>query len=130
MIWLSNGDPMLEVAIQAILAASRDDGVYVSPVSAWEIGMLSNPRKGRPALTLLPDPKTWFTNVLAGPSIRDAPLTFDIAIDASTLPGDLHSDPADRLLIATARHLQIPIVTRDAKIIAYGKQGFVDVWAC
>jgi hypothetical protein len=53
-----------------------------------------------------------------------------IAIDTSHLPGDLRSDPMDRLIIATARHLGMPIVTADRKIIAYAEAGFVRVIPC
>jgi PIN domain nuclease of toxin-antitoxin system len=67
---------------------------------------------------------------MAGPGIRQATLTPAIAIDASYLPGELHGDPGDRLLIATARHLGMPIVTRDRRIIAYAEAGWVRVIAC
>ncbi len=92
--------------------------------------MLSNPRGNRPKVQLLPDPKTWFARVMAGPAIRAAPFTPEIAMNASYLPGNLHPDPADCLLIATARHLGVPLVTRDSKIIAYAGQGFVEVLPC
>ncbi len=92
--------------------------------------MLANPRGGRPALRFVPDPKTWFARVMAAPTVRLAALTAGIAVDASFLPGRLHGDPADRLLIATARHLGVPIVTRDAKIKAYAEQGFVEMLDC
>jgi PIN domain nuclease of toxin-antitoxin system len=124
VIWLANGDPLVPAALVAIVAAGLADGVYVSPASAWEIGMLSRSRPGREAgLQFLPDPKTSFARVLAGPGIRQAALTPEIAIDASGLPGELHGDPGDRLLIATARHLGMPIVTRDRRIIAYAEAG-------
>jgi PIN domain nuclease of toxin-antitoxin system len=131
VIWLANGDPLASAALAAIVAAGLADGVYVSPASAWEIGMLSKPRAGRdPAPQFLPDPKTWFSRVLAGPGIRQAALTPEIAIDASYLPGDMHGDPGDRLLIATARHLGMPIVTRDRRIIAYAEAGWARVIPC
>lgn len=130
VIWLANGDPLPAEAIEAIMLAATSAHVFVSPISAWEVGMLSNPRGARPALHFLPDPKTWFAKVMAGPAICEAALTPGIAIDASHLPGSLHGDPADRLLIATARHLGIPIVTRDAKIIAYAGQGHVEAVPC
>jgi len=68
--------------------------------------------------------------VPVGPGIREVAFSPDIAIDASYLPGDLHGDPADRMIIATARHLGLPIVTRDSRIIAYAEAGFVGVIAC
>ena len=63
----------------------------------------------------------------------DAPLTriqTIPAIAAGWLPGDCHRDPADRLLIATARYLNIPIVTRDSGIAAYAAQGLVGLIRC
>jgi PIN domain nuclease of toxin-antitoxin system len=62
---------------------------------------------------------------MAGPGIRPAPLTPDISIDASYLPGDINGDPADRMIVATARQLNIPVVTRDARILAYARRGRV-----
>ena len=120
VIWLANGE-FSQAAVDAFIMAASATGVFVSPVSAWEIGMLANPRSNRPAVQFLPDPKTWFSKIMAAPGIREAAMTPKIAVDASYLPGDPHGDPADRLLIATARHLNVPLVTRDAKIIAYAK---------
>lgn len=129
-IWLMNGALKQRVFAQ-ILAEGAPGKVYVSPVSAWEIGMLSRPRAGRAVvLEFAPDPRTWFSNLMKGPGIRPAPLTADIAIEASYLPGSIHSDPADRLIIATARSMQLSIATGDKKIIAYAAAGHVAVIAC
>lgn len=131
VIWLAAGDPLAAPAIAAIIQAGLADGIFVSPVSAWEVGLLSRPKPGRPRpLQFLPDPKTWFARIMAGPGIRNAPLTPEIAIDSSYLPGDLHGDPADRLIVATARHLTAPIVTRDRRIIDYSAGGYVQVIPC
>jgi PIN domain nuclease of toxin-antitoxin system len=130
VIWLANGDPMANSATAAILHASRD-GIFVSPISAWEVGLLSRPKAERNlAVRFMPDPKTWFARIMAGPGIREASLTPEIAIDASWLPGELHGDPADRLMVTSARHLGVPIVTRDRRIIAYGRDGHVQVIPC
>ncbi len=130
VIWLANGDPLPVEVVTTVTSAALPGGVFVSPVSAWEIGMLSNPRGNRPALQSMPDPKAWFTKPMAGAGIREAALTPEIAVNASYLPGDMHGDPADRLLVATARHLGVPLVTQDAKLIGYAGQGFVQVLAC
>lgn len=129
VIWLANGE-LPQPVVDAVMVAAISASTFISPVSAWEIGMLANARGNRPALRFLPDPKAWFSKVMAAPGIRKATMTPDIAVDASYLPGDLHGDPADRLLIATARHLRIPLVTRDTKIIEYAKQGFMQVVPC
>jgi PIN domain nuclease of toxin-antitoxin system len=78
----------------------------------------------------LPDPTTWFARVMAGPAMREAPLTPEIAIDSSYLPGDFHGDPGDRFIVTTARDLAAPIITRDQRIIAYGRNGHVQVIPC
>jgi PIN domain nuclease of toxin-antitoxin system len=129
VIWHANGNPLQNGADHRIIHAALTDGIFVSPVSAWEIGMLSRPRVG-PTIVFLPDPATWFARFMAGPAIKAAAFTADIAIAASWLPEPLHGDPADRLLIATARHLMIPIVTRDTRIIAYAAAGHVNVIPC
>lgn len=92
--------------------------------------MLGDPRGGRAAPRFLPNPRDWFARVMVGPGIRQAALRPEITVDASYLPGEVHGDPADRLLIATTRHLGIPIVTRDTKIIAHAAQGFIQAIAC
>jgi PIN domain nuclease of toxin-antitoxin system len=130
LIWLVNGNPLLVSATAAIIDAGRADGVFVSPISAWEVGLLSKSKPGRPALQFFPDPKTWFQRVMAGPGIREAPLTPEIAIDASYLPGELHGDPGDRLIVATARHLGMPIVTRDRRLLAYADARHVGAIPC
>jgi len=131
VIWLANGDPLASSAMAAILHAGSRDGIFVSPISAWEVGLLSRPKTGRNlAVRFMPDPKTWFARIMAGPGIREASLTPEIAIDASFLPGELHGDPGDRLIVTSARHLCVPIVTRDRSIIAYGRDGHVQVIPC
>ncbi|MGH7059238.1 MAG: type II toxin-antitoxin system VapC family toxin [Stellaceae bacterium] len=131
VIWLANGDPMATAALAAIVDAGVGGGVYVSPISAWEVGLLSRPRtRSAPTLQFLPDPKTWFARVMAGPGIREASFTPEIAIDASFLPGSLHGDPGDRLIVATARHLGVPIITRDRRIIAYANEGHATAVLC
>jgi len=129
VVRLANGADMAGAALAAIVSAGLADGVFVSPVSAWEVGLLGRPSQPRPVL-FLPDPKTWFARVMAGPGIRPAPCTPEVAIGASYLPGELHGDPADRLIIATVRHLGVPIVTRDTKIRAYAAAGYVEVIPC
>ena len=114
VIWLAIGDPLAQEALAAISHAALAEGVFVSPASAWEVGLLSRVRGGSgPALSFLPDPQSWFARFMAGPGIKEAPLLPEIAIASSHLPDPLHGDPADRFVISTARHHQIPIITRD-----------------
>jgi PIN domain nuclease of toxin-antitoxin system len=131
VIWLAEGERLASPALDAIIEAGLSNRIFVSPISAWEVGMLARPRQGRePALAFEPDPQTWFARVMAGPGVAAAALTPQIGIDASFLPGEPHADPADRLMIATARRLGVPLVTRDRKIIAYSELGFVQALVC
>jgi PIN domain nuclease of toxin-antitoxin system len=131
VIWLVNGVALSDATIAAVRHAGGADGVYVSTASAWEIGLLSRPRPNRPELPQFwPDPKTWFAALMAKPGIREAPITAGIAIDSSCLPGSFHADPMDRLIVATARHRGLPIVTGDRKILDYAASGYVRVIPC
>jgi PIN domain nuclease of toxin-antitoxin system len=126
IIFIAENQAIDPLARREVIAASGGDGVLVSPVSAWEVGMLAAKR----GFVFLPDPKGWFQSFLANSGVRLAPLTPEIAIESSFLPSPLHPDPADRLLIATARAVQIPIVTRDRRILAYARAGFVEAIPC
>jgi PIN domain nuclease of toxin-antitoxin system len=128
LIWIATAGPMLAPALDSVRAASARSAVFVSVVSAWEIACLA--RRGGRAPRFRPDPKAWFAAVLRGPGIRLAPLTPGIAIDSENLPGLPHRDPADRALIATARHLGLPLVTRDARILGYAAEGHVEAMPC
>jgi PIN domain nuclease of toxin-antitoxin system len=127
-IWIGNQDRVAPAALKAIRAAAARLELLVSPVTGWEIG-LATIRRSSP-LVLLPTPQTWLADLLARPGVRLAPLEPEVALSASYLPGPLHGDPADRLLIATARRLGVPLVTRDRRILDYAAQGHVEAIAC
>jgi PIN domain nuclease of toxin-antitoxin system len=113
---------------RAILREANEGGrtVYLSPFSAWEVSMLA--AKGRFASAT--PVRTWFNGLATLPGIRLANVTSDILISANELPWKVHADPADRILIATARELGLQIVTRDRLILAYADKGHVLAVAC
>lgn len=121
LVWLVNGDAQLSRRAQRRIAAASP--VWVSAITPWEIGMLV--ARGR--LTLGKDALEWVEEVLALPGIRLAPLAPSIAVASTRLPGELHGDPADRLIAATARHLSVALVTADEKLLAYGAAGHLAV---
>jgi PIN domain nuclease of toxin-antitoxin system len=125
-LWLDSGTEMRAEAVAAIETAAMAGGVLVSAVSAWEIGLLV--RKGRLILDL--DPAAWLDRLVAQPGVRLVPLQASVAIRSSFLPEPFHGDPADRLLVATARELGAPLVTRDARILAYAAIGHLRALAC
>ncbi len=124
LVWLVADDARLgEAARGAISAAAANGGVLASAITPWEIAMLA--QKGR--LLLGRETGTWIEAALALPGIRLAPIEPSIAVDSVRLPGTLHPDPADRLIIATARHFGVPLLSADAAILAYGETGHLRV---
>lgn len=126
-IWLMGGDPMSGGSRNAIRKAiSANVGVYVSPFSAWEIGTLTAKRRLQLALS----PDTWFETLLAVPGIRLAALPPAVLFASTTLPGTPPSDPADRILAATARLYGHVIITRDKKLLSFAADGHIRAIAC
>ncbi len=113
-------------AQDAIAGAGHADRLFLSAVSAWEVGVLWR-RRG---YVFDPDPAQWLDRVRAKSRIRLTPLTARQAVATALLPDGLHDDPADRMLVATARDLGAALVTRDARLLAYAEQGHVDVLPC
>lgn len=103
----------------------RPGQLMVSPISAWEIVMLSRGKPRPETLAFRDDPVGWWRGVLANPFLQLAAFTPEIAFDAYLMPEPFHNDPADRMLVATARALRCPIVTSDRKILAYAALGHV-----
>lgn len=122
LIWAVQGDLRLgKVARGMIDEAGRKDGVRVAAITPWEIAMLVE--KGR--LALGRDVAEWIEEALSLPGLRLMPLAPAVCVDSVRLPGDLHADPADRLIIATARHAGLPLMTADRALLAYGASGYV-----
>lgn len=122
LIWVVNDDPRLGSAARATIDdAVRTDFALVSAITVWEIALLAE--KGR--LHLGREVGSWIKTALALPGIRLAPVEPEIAVDSVRLPGSFHADPADRLIVATARHWSAPLLTADDAILAYGAHGHV-----
>lgn len=127
LIWMSRDEdvsPAVEAAITDLPTDS--DALGVSVMTAWEIGMLTS--KGR--LNTTREPLRWFYDFLDAASLRLIDVTPEILIASSYLPLPMHGDPADRIIIATAREHDLTIITRDRAILAYGAAGHVKTLAC
>ncbi len=124
-VWLEFGhhDRFSRSGLVAFKEAAERRSLLVSVISIWEVGMLE--AKGRIELFMPRD--EWIKRALATPGLALAPLTPEIALDSSRLPGHLHGDPADRILMATARRMGARILTKDRRLIAYGQHGHVKV---
>jgi len=120
LVWLFEGNRKLGPASRSAIQGSADeDGVLVSAITPWEIGLLVS--KGR--LQLGTDVMEWIRRVLAKPGVRRAPLEPEIAVACTRLPFEMHADPADRILVATARHLGATLVTADGQLLELAKEG-------
>jgi PIN domain nuclease of toxin-antitoxin system len=106
-----------KAALQAIRSAECDGNLRISVISIWELAMLEN--RGRVALPM--NIRTWVDQALSKPGIAITPLTPEIMIESVHLPGELHGDPADRMLTATARVLGATLVTKDDRLLRYSK---------
>ena len=115
--WWIDRDPKLsEEHRTTIQGAVRDaSGVAVSVFSCWEVGMLAS--KGRLRLSL--PVNEWMQEALAPARIDVLDLTPAIALASSHLPGEIHGDPADRIIVATARAHDARLLTVDRKLLAY-----------
>lgn len=109
-VWATAGD--------ARAAALKDfrGAAIVSAISTWEVSMLE--MKNR--LVLKPDAETWLQENLASP-VSLEPLSPEISLASCQLP-DFHGDPADRIIVATAIVLGLPLITADQKIVAWNEQ--------
>ena len=123
LIWLFEGDPTLGELARERIESVRHEGVALVPaMSVWEMAMLS--RRGRIDLSL--DPLTWIDLVLATPGFALARFEAPIAVRAGMLEWK-HRDPADRIIVATAIELAMPLLTVDRKILDYAAEGHLQV---
>jgi PIN domain nuclease of toxin-antitoxin system len=122
-IWAINGnvDRLSTEGLKAIEIASQNNQLGVCAISVWEVGMLES--KGRVQLGKVC--LDWVRDALSAPGLRLLPLTPEIAIESSRLPGGLHGDPADRILAATSRIMKATLVTKDLKLLEYASQSFI-----
>ena len=126
-IWLwyaeGNADRLPSASVKKLDQARREDGLRVSSISVWEVGIQH--AKGRIHIsTPLSD---WVRRALAPAGISLLPLDADTAAESTLLPGEPRGDPADRFLIAAARTKGLVLATRDEAIIDYGDAGHVRV---
>ena len=113
--WVSGAEALSAPARQAIERHVSQRTIHVSSISAWEVALLV--KRGRLELTM--DVWDWIAKSEALPFLRFVPVTNQIAVRSVNLPNGLHSDPADRMIIATTRFLGASLVTKDQRIRNY-----------
>ena len=126
-IWLVNGDPMSADSRASITVAQTENlGVYVSPMTAWEVATLV--AKNRLQLAL--SPEAWFDALLGLVGVRLAAMPPRVLIASTTLPGAPPRDPVDRIIAATGRTFGYSIVTRDGELMLYARAGHIIAVGC
>ncbi len=121
--WLATGDAELKRhrGCLPLFEKASEGSFTISAITPWEISMLE--AKGR--MILKTDCLTWLNESIRRTAVLVAAISPEIAVDATHLPGECHGDPADRLIIATARCHRSVLLTRDRQILNYAKAGFV-----
>jgi PIN domain nuclease of toxin-antitoxin system len=122
-IWLMNGESRVQksAVLKTIELASKKSELYISSISLWEVGMLE--AKGR--IRFQQPCLAWVKKALETTGLSVLDISPETAIESSRLPQDFHGDPADRIIVATARTMNLLLVTEDQKILTYSKAGFV-----
>ncbi len=114
-VWWVHGDASLPVMARALLDASEQTGIGVSAISCWEVAKLVE----RQRLSLPCPVLDWIEQALSYPGVQLLDLSPRICAESTQLPGSFHRDPADQIIVATARVFDAPLVTVDDKILAY-----------
>jgi PIN domain nuclease of toxin-antitoxin system len=114
-IWLVNGDKRLPQEFFDYIREHEVDGLGISAITCWEVAKLVE--GGKIALSL--PVGDWLKQALAYPGIGLLESSLEVAVESTQLPGIFHKDPADQIIVATARVHRCPLVTMDTKIRAY-----------
>lgn len=117
LLWMDSNDTSLGAeARRQIEDAWRTDGVAVSAVSFWEVAMLAQ----RARIILPVAVEIWRADLLQA-GVHEVPIDGRIALLATSLL-NLHKDPADRFIVATAMHHRASLITADSKILEWSTE--------
>ena len=109
-IWWTNESTNLSTT--AMDAIDESNIIGIAAISCWEVAMLVS--KGRIGFSM--DVQIWIDLALQRPKVKLLPLTPEIAVLSTRLPGQFHGDPADRLIAASSLVHKAPLVSKDEKI--------------
>lgn len=114
-VWWVHGDAQITPSQAGVIKEAESDTIGVSAISCWEVAKLVE----RSRLVLPRPTDEWLSLALAYPGVRLVPLSPEISVASTRLPGNFHRDPADQIIVATARVNDCPLVTSDQKLISY-----------
>ena len=122
LVWLLADSARVSGRTYAEIEQAADrDALFVSAITPWEIAMLV----AKERLRLNRDVSDWIRAALALPGVHLEPFSPEIAVASTRLPWQVHPDPADRILLATARHLDATLISADRQMLLYAEQEFV-----
>ncbi|ELR97007.1 type II toxin-antitoxin system VapC family toxin [Gloeocapsa sp. PCC 73106] len=114
-VWWNQNDPKLSTHHKNLIENTLSDGIGICTISLVELAPLVKQER----VTLPLPMQEWFCIALSVGGVILIPITPTIAIDAVNLPGEFHKDPADRLIVATARANGCALITADRQILNY-----------
>ena len=114
-VWWVNESSMLTDAMRQTIEGHQGEGLGVSIISCWEVAKLVE--LGRLQLTM--PVEHWLEQALAYQGVELIDLALRIVVESTQLPGEFHRDPADQMIVATARVYDAPLLTADSKIRDY-----------
>lgn len=123
LIWYTEGIRLTTSQVNVIDQARGQNLLYISAISLWEIAMLAQKDKIAFAISL----DEWIENVLSTPGLNLIDLKVPILVESCNLPNFEHKDPADRLIISSARSINSRLMTFDQKIIDYAANGYLKI---
>jgi len=115
-IWWNMRPEKLSRRVRSLIShPSKYSELLLSAISPWEFSKLIEKER----LVISCDPEEWVSQALEMPRLRLVPLTPRIAHQSTVLPGSFHDDPADQIIVATARDENATIITSDDRILSY-----------
>ena len=128
VIWMAEGHSKLSKgpAKNKIEKAYRENHLAVSCMTIWEISMLAAKQR----LKLKEPTLNWINRLIREYSLTVLPISPEIAVESSQLPGGFHGDPCDRIIVATARVEGMLLITEDQLILEYAKNGLLRALSC
>lgn len=115
-LWYMNGNKELTRHTRDIISkAIKDRRIYIAAISLWEIAMLEKKKRILMEMPCL----EWINRSIELIHLQIIELSPQIATESCHLPGSFHGDPADRLIVATARSENMVLITKDTNILSY-----------
>ena len=114
-IWMVENHQRLPHKIISTLLEPDNYPLHISAISAWEVAKKVEIGK----LTLSIPIREWLLQATRKPFVEIIPLSVDIALESTMLPGKFQKDPADQIIVASARHCNMTLLTTDQLILSY-----------